>query len=181
MEGITIFLIALSLAMDAFAVSIANGITCFSKKNALKQGIYFGSFQFLMPLFGWFLGINIKSYMEAIDHWIAFALLALIGGGMIIDSYQKKEQKRALTNKDFLLQAIATSIDAFAVGVSFAILEVHIMEASAIIGIVAFFLSYIGGVLGKHLGRFLEKKASIAGGFLLIAIGVKILLEHIFF
>ena len=162
MEGITIFLIALSLAMDAFAVSIANGITCFSKKNALKQGIYFGSFQFLMPLFGWFLGINIKSYMEAIDHWIAFALLALIGGGMIIDSFQKKEQKRALTNKDFLLQ-------------------VHIMEASAIIGIVAFFLSYIGGVLGKHLGRFLEKKASIAGGFLLIAIGVKILLEHIFF
>ena len=113
MEGITIFLIALSLAMDAFAVSIANGITCFSKKNALKQGIYFGSFQFLMPLFGWFLGINIKSYMEAIDHWIAFALLALIGGGMIIDSFQKKEQKRALTNKDFLFIIQALSFTAF--------------------------------------------------------------------
>ena len=153
MEVITIFFIALSLAMDAFAVSIANGITCFSKKNALKQGVYFGSFQFLMPLLGWFLGISIKNYIEAIDHWIAFGLLALIGGGMIIDSFKKEEHKSALTNKDFLLQAIATSIDALAVGVSFAILDVHIIEASAIIGMVAFFLSYIGGILGKNLGQ----------------------------
>ena len=177
MQQFTIFLIALSLSMDAFAVSIANGISCFSKKTALKQGLTFGFFQFLMPLLGWFLGISVKSYMEAIDHWIAFSLLALIGGGMIIDSFKKEKEKS--TSKNLLLQAIATSIDALATGVSFAILDVNIIWASAIIGIVAFVLSYIGGILGNHLGQFLEKKASIAGGIVLIAVGVKILLEHI--
>lgn len=183
MEAITILLIALSLAMDAFAVSIANGVsvTDFGKKEALKQGVYFGLFQFLMPLLGWLLGISVKNAMEAIDHWIAFFLLALIGGSMIWESLKQEEEEKSitiLTNKNLVLQAIATSIDALAVGVSFAILQVNIVYASAIIGVVAFVLSYIGGMLGKHLGAFLQKKASIAGGIVLIAVGVKILLEH---
>ncbi|NDO46628.1 manganese efflux pump MntP family protein [Clostridium sp. MD294] len=182
MEVMTIFLIALSLAMDAFAVSIANGVsvTHFSRKEALKQGIYFGLFQFLMPLLGWVLGISIKNAMEAIDHWITFFLLALIGGSMIWESLKQEEQKNitVLTNKNLVLQAIATSIDALAIGVSFAILQVNIVFASVIIGAVAFILSYIGGMLGKHLGEFLQKKASIAGGIVLIVVGFKILLEH---
>ena len=182
MEVMTIFLIALSLAMDAFAVSIANGVSVihFGKKEAIKQGIYFGLFQFLMPLLGWLLGISVKNAMEAIDHWIAFFLLALIGGSMIWESLRKEEQKNitVLTNKNLVLQAIATSIDALAIGVSFAILEVHIVFASAVIGVVAFVLSYIGGILGKYLGEFLQKKASIAGGIVLIVVGFKILLEH---
>lgn len=179
MDVITIFFIAVSLAMDAFAVSIANGVCHFSKKLALKQCIYFGAFQFLMPLLGWFLGIYVKNSMEKIDHWIAFALLVLIGGNMILESFQKEKTNIVLTNKNLLLQAVATSIDAFAVGISFAILEVNIIFASIVIGIVAAVISYIGSILGKHLGQFLEKKASIAGGIVLIAVGVHILLEHI--
>ncbi len=183
MEWITIFFIALSLAMDAFAVSIANGVSVshFRKKDALKQGIYFGVFQFLMPLLGWFLGIYVKNSMEVIDHWIAFLLLVLIGGNMIAESFQEEKQKNhnVLTNQNLFLQAVATSIDAFAVGISFAILNVNIVLASAIIGITTCIVCYIGGILGKHLGQFLEKKASIAGGMVLIAVGIKILLEHI--
>lgn len=183
MEWITIFFIALSLAMDAFAVSIANGVSVshFRKKDALKQGIYFGVFQFLMPLLGWFLGIYVKNSMEVIDHWIAFLLLVLIGGNMIAESFQEEKQKNhnVLTNQNLLLQAVATSIDAFAVGISFAILNVNIVLASAIIGITTCIVCYIGGILGKHLGKFLEKKASIAGGMVLVAVGIKILLEHI--
>ena len=183
MEWITIFFIALSLAMDAFAVSIANGVSVshFRKKDALKQGIYFGVFQFLMPLLGWFLGIYVKNSMEVIDHWIAFLLLVLIGGNMIAESFQEEKQKNhnVLTNQNLLLQAVATSIDAFAVGISFAILNVNIVLASAVIGITACIVCYIGGILGKHLGKFLEKKATIAGGMVLVAVGIKILLEHI--
>ena len=183
MEWITIFFIALSLAMDAFAVSIANGVSVshFRKKDALKKGIYFCVFQFLMPLLGWFLGIYVKNSMEVIDHWIAFLLLVLIGGNMIAESFQEEKQKNhnVLTNQNLFLQAVATSIDAFAVGISFAILNVNIVLASAIIGIITCIVCYIGGILGKHLGQFLEKKASIAGGMVLIAVGIKILLEHI--
>lgn len=182
MEVITIFLIALSLAMDAFAVSIANGVSVhhFTKKEAVKQGIYFGLFQFFMPLLGWLLGSSVKETMEAFDHWIAFILLALIGGNMILESFKKEEQKQivTLTHKNLILQAVATSIDALAVGVSFAMLNVAILFASVIIGIVAFVLSYIGGILGNHLGAFLQKKASVAGGIVLIAVGIHIVLEH---
>ena len=119
--------------------------------------------------------------MEVIDHWIAFLLLVLIGGNMIAESFQEEKQKNhnVLTNQNLFLQAVATSIDAFAVGISFAILNVNIVLASAIIGIITCIVCYIGGILGKHLGQFLEKKASIAGGMVLIAVGIKILLEHI--
>ncbi len=185
MSNYAVFFIAVSLAMDAFAVSITNGISVkgFGSKDAVRQGIYFGVFQFIMPMIGWFLGSSVKIYIEAVDHWIAFFLLALIGGNMIWGTFQQEEEncpKSAfMTAKSLSMQAIATSIDALAVGISLALLEVKIIWASAIIGIVAFILSYVGGMVGQKLGHFLQKKAEFAGGLVLILIGLKILAEHI--
>lgn len=180
-----IFLIALSLAMDAFAVSISNGVSVrgFGKKDAARQGLYFGIFQFLMPLIGWFLGSRVKDYIAAVDHWIAFLLLAVIGANMIRESLKEDDaqEESKLTSKVLMLQAIATSIDALAVGISFALLHVYILTAGLIIGIVAFVLSFTGGILGKGLGNFLQAKAAFAGGAVLILIGLKILFEHLFF
>lgn len=187
MEFITVLFIAISLAMDAFAVSVTNGISipCFNCKDAAKQGIYFGSFQFAMPVIGWILGSSVKDYIETVDHWIAFILLAIIGGNMILGSIQKEEdsiccKNGTLSAKCLIPQAIATSIDALAIGISFALLDVNILYASAIIGIIAFVLSYFGGILGKGLGGFLQKKAELAGGLVLIGIGIKILVEHLY-
>ena len=170
MEFVTILLIAVSLAMDAFAVSISNGVSVkgFGKKQAATQGLYFGGFQFLMPVIGWFLGSSVKTYIESVDHWIAFVLLAIIGGNMIRESFGDDEEESGqsvLTAKVLLLQAVATSIDALAVG---------------IIGVVSFVLSFCGGMLGKGLGNFLQAKAEFAGGAVLILIGIKILVEHVF-
>ena len=180
-----IFLIALSLAMDAFAVSISNGVSVrgFGKKDAVRQGLYFGVFQFLMPLIGWFLGSRVKDYIAAVDHWIAFLLLAVIGANMIRESLKEDDaqEESKLTSKVLMLQAIATSIDALAVGISFALLDVNILTAGLIIGIIAFALSFTGGILGKGLGSFLQAKAAFAGGTVLILIGLKILIEHLFF
>lgn len=185
MEWVTIWLIALSLAMDAFAVSISNGVSVrgFGGRHAVLQGIYFGVFQFLMPVIGWFLGSSVKTYISSVDHWIAFGLLAVIGGNMIRESLHPEEEagQSRLSAKVLVLQAVATSIDALAVGISFAILDVNIWMASAIIGVVAFVLGVAGGFLGKRLGDFLESKAEFVGGLVLIAIGVKILVEHLFF
>ena len=176
MEFVTIFLIAVSLAMDAFAVSISNGVSVkgFGKKEAATQGLYFGGFQFLMPVIGWFLGSSVKTYIESVDHWIAFVLLAIIGGNMIRESFGDDEEESGqsvLTAKVLLLQAVATSIDALAVG---------IWWAAGIIGVVSFVLSFCGGMLGKGLGNFLQAKAEFAGGAVLILIGIKILVEHVF-
>ena len=170
MEFVTIFLIAVSLAMDAFAVSISNGVSVkgFGKKEAATQGLYFGGFQFLMPVIGWFLGSSVKTYIESVDHWIAFVLLAIIGGNMIRESFGDDEEESgqsALTAKVLLLQAI---------------LDVNIWWAAGIIGVVSFVLSFIGGMLGKGLGNFLQAKAEFAGGAVLIIIGIKILVERIF-
>ncbi len=180
-----IFLIALSLAMDAFAVSISNGVSVrgFGKKDAVRQGLYFGIFQFLMPLIGWFLGSSVKDCIAALDHWIAFLLLAVIGANMIRESLKEEnaQEESHLTSKVLMLQAIATSIDALAVGISFALLDVNILTAGLIIGIIAFALSFTGGILGKGLGSFLQAKAAFAGGTVLILIGLKILIEHLFF
>ena len=174
-----IFLIALSLAMDAFAVSISNGVSVrgFGKKDAVRQGLYFGIFQFLMPLIGWFLGSRVKDCIAALDHWIAFLLLAVIGANMIRESLKEEnaQEESHLTSKVLMLQAIATSIDALAVGISFALLDVNILTAGLIIGIIAFALSFTGGILGKGLGSFLQAKAAFAGGTVLILIG------HLFF
>lgn len=179
-----IFLIAVSLAMDAFAVSISNGVSVggFGKKDAMKQGLYFGGFQFLMPVLGWVLGSSVKHYIEAVDHWIAFGLLAVIGINMIRESLSGEEEEGAaeLSVKVLILQAIATSIDALAVGISFAVLRVDILWASAIIGVVAFAFGLMGGVLGKKIGGLLQNKAELAGGVVLLLIGCKILVEHLF-
>lgn len=187
MELITIILVAVSLAMDAFAVSISNGVSVrgFGKKDAIKQAAFFGGFQFLMPVIGWFLGSSVKTYIEAVDHWIAFILLLVIGINMIRESLRGDENEGngsgILTNKMLLLQAVATSIDALAVGISFAILDVNILQAGVIIGIVSFVLSCIGAWAGRCLGDKLQTKAEILGGIVLILIGTKILLESLFF
>ncbi len=179
-----ILLIAVSLAMDAFAVSISNGVCIrgFGKKDAIKQAAFFGGFQFIMPVIGWFLGNSVKTYIEAVDHWIAFILLLLIGVNMIHESLRGEEEEKrgycSLTNKMLFIQAVATSIDALAVGISFAILDVNILQAGVIIGIVAFVISCIGACAGKYLGDRLQTKAEIVGGVVLILIGSKILIEH---
>lgn len=187
----TIFLIAVSLAMDAFAVSISNGIAVknFSLKNGIVVAAYFGAFQFFMPVIGWMLGLSVKSYIEAFDHWIAFGLLLIIGGNMIKEALSNEDDKTEgassaeafLSGKRLVFQAIATSIDALAVGISFAVLEVNIWFSSAVIGIVAFVISLFGGCLGKRLGLMFKDKAELFGGVILIGIGAKILMEHIFF
>lgn len=185
LEVLTICLVAVSLAMDAFAVSISNGasVSDFCIKDAVQQGLFFGLFQFLMPLLGWFLGNGIYGYLEQIDHWVAFGLLAVIGGNMIYSSLSTKKEERCTkwTTKILLLQAVATSIDALAVGIGFAILQVNIYIACAIIGVVALVLSVLGGILGRKLGGLLQTKAEWIGGLILIGIGCKILLEHTVF
>lgn len=187
----TILLIAVGLAMDAFAVSVSNGIctTDFKPMHAVKLGAYFGGFQFIMPLIGWLLGTSVKVYIEAIDHWIAFVLLLIIGINMIRETMKNDEDEysigspacEVLTKKKLVFQAIATSIDALAVGISLAILDINILYASTIIGVVAFFFSFTGGILGKGLGNLFKKRAEIFGGFILVCIGVKILVEHLYF
>jgi len=186
---VTVFFIALSLAMDAFAVSVSNGIALknFKVSDGVKMGACFGLFQCMMPLIGWMLGNSVRVYIEAIDHWIAFALLLLIGGNMVKEALSKdkdEDDRKAdfvLTNKKLVVQAVATSIDALAVGISFAMLNVDIISASIVIGVVCFVVSFVGGSLGKKLGEVFKDRAEILGGIVLIAIGAKILIEHLFF
>jgi manganese efflux pump family protein len=185
MSILMILLIAVSLSMDAFAVSVSNGIALgnISVKDTLRTGGFFGVFQFIMPVLGWIIGTSVKSYIEAVDHWIAFGLLLFIGGNMIKEAlYQQEEEKEAnLSTGKLFLQAVATSIDALAVGISFAVLNVNIWQASAIIGVVCFCISVAGCHVGKNIGNLLKEKAEFAGGAVLIAIGLKILAEHLFF
>lgn len=187
---IEIFLIAIGLAMDAFAVSISNGIVLkkIEFKHALKFGLFFGIFQFIMPVIGWLCAKNFREAIESFDHWIAFILLLIIGGKMFLESF-KDENENISDNKNILsfynmtVLALATSIDALAVGVSFAFLNsekgLNIWQASLIIGIVAFVISYTGVYLGRKIGEFMQKNAERAGGIILIGIGVKILAEHL--
>lgn len=178
-------MIALGLAMDAFAVSISNGVCTkpFGVKESLLQGLYFGGFQFLMPVIGWCLGSCVKAYIAAFDHWIALLLLACIGGNMLKESFAKSEepQERHLKANILFLQAVATSIDALAVGIGFAILSVDILQAATIIGVISFVMACLGGMLGKYLGNVLQTKAEFVGGLVLIGIGLKIWIEHFFF
>lgn len=187
-----ILFIAIGLAMDALAVSVSNGITLkkIKVKYALKFGLFFGVFQFIMPIIGWFCAKNFKNAIENFDHWVAFILLLIIGGKMFLESF-KTEKENVTNNKNILsfynmtILAIATSIDALAIGVSFAFLNnsqemLDIWQSSAIIGIVAFTMSYAGVYLGKKIGGLIEKNAERTGGVILIGIGVKILIEHLF-
>ena len=209
MNFLTVLLIAVGLAMDAFAVSISTGMTVcdFNWRHNLRMSLLFGIFQCVMPIIGFFGATRFRSYIERFDHWIAFALLLLIGGKMLWEAFTSRDKDEILadapacpvtpdsaadgkkglmaadvmTAKRLAVLAVATSIDALAVGVSMAFLQVDIWWPAAVIGIVAFAFSYAGGVLGCRIGPVLGKVAEIAGGLILVGIGVKILLDHLFF
>ena len=178
MSLIEIILLGISLSMDAFAVSIATGISLKDLRfhHAAKVGLFFGGFQFLMPVLGYWAGSQVSSYIESFDHWIAFGLLAIIGGKMLIESIRPNDP--TATGKLFIL-AIATSIDALAVGVSLALIGANIWYCSTLIGLITFSLSAVGVMMGKKMGEKCQKGAGIVGGIVLILIGVKILLEHL--
>lgn len=180
---VELFLIAVGLSMDAFAVAVCRGLAM--KRLDLKQGalvaLFFGGFQGLMPLIGWFLGKQFEQYIVSIDHWIAFALLGYIGGKMIWDAFHDDEDDapQGFDLKQLFMMAIATSIDALAVGITFAFLRVNIVYAVSFIGCITFSLSFVGVWLGHRFGSKYKNKATFAGGIVLCAIGLKILLEHL--
>lgn len=181
---IELFLLAVGLSMDAFAVSVCKGLAmekC-SFKNAAVCGVWFGGFQALMPTLGYLLGYQFRGYITAIDHWIAFLLLGIIGFNMIHESFSKEEhaENSSLDIKTMLVLAIATSIDALAVGITFAFLpDTNIVAAVLFIGMVTFVLSSIGAKVGNVFGARYKSKAEFAGGLILVLLGIKILLEHL--
>ncbi len=184
MEMITITFVAFGLAMDAFAVSITSGITIRYLKidQALRIALFFGSFQAIMPVIGWLAGLSLRDFISDIDHWIAFGLLSFIGCKMIYEAFRMEADQKGLNPLNvyvLLMLSIATSIDALAVGVSFAFLRISIITPVLVIGIVTFLLSYLGTFIGNRLGHFFERKIQILGGFILISIGVKILIGHL--
>lgn len=175
-------LIAVGLAMDAFAVSVCKGLSMSKMewKKAVIIGLYFGGFQALMPLIGYVLGVGFEDKIKSLDHWIAFILLVFIGINMIKEAFETKEESNdKIDFKTMIILAIATSIDALAVGVTFAFLNVNIMLAISLIGIITFIISMIGVKIGNVFGDKYETKAELAGGFILIFLGTKILLEHL--
>ena len=187
---VELFLIGVGLSMDAFAVSVCKGLgmSRLNIRQAAVISLFFGGFQALMPLIGWALGSQLADLIAPIDHWIAFALLAFVGGKMLWDAFHEEdgedgedgEAKDAkLDLKELLMLAIATSIDALAVGITFAFLQVAIVPSVTIIGVVTFVLSFVGVAVGHFFGARFEKPATIAGGAVLILIGVKTLLEHL--
>lgn len=183
MSLLSLFLIAVGLSMDAFAVSICKGLAMqkISLKKAGIVGLWFGGFQALMPLLGYLLGSQFEQYITAIDHWIAFALLCLIGGSMIKEALSKEEEcaNASLDVKTMFLLAVATSIDALAVGVTFAFLQVQILPAVAFIGSITLILSVFGVKVGNMFGIKYKSKAELTGGIILILMGCKILIEHL--
>lgn len=199
MNIITILLTGFALAMDAFAVSVTKGMTLknLTKKMAIKIALFFGVFQAIMPLTGWLLGISFQGYIQAIDHWVALILLSILGGKMIYEFYENRKEAKnkaineasmtmdsenkideELSNKELTTLAIATSIDALAVGISFAFLNVNIISSSLIIGIVTFIVCFIGVVAGKKIGSLFKDYAELIGGIILILIGLNIFNEH---
>lgn len=198
----TIVLTAFALAMDAFAVSVTKGMTLknLTKAIAIKIALFFGVFQAAMPLIGWLLGISFQGYIKAIDHWIALILLSILGGKMIYEFYENRKEasvekeeaesevsttlegeennKGELSNKELTTLAIATSIDALAVGISFAFLNVNIVSSSLIIGLITFIVCFIGVIAGKKIGGIFKDYAELIGGIILILIGINIFNEH---
>ena len=179
-----LLLIAIGLAMDAFAVSVCKGLSLkqMEWKKAAIVGLYFGVFQALMPAIGYFLGVTFENLVTQIDHWIAFTLLGIIGINMLREACgeEKEEDKNdRIDLKTMLVLAIATSIDALAIGITFAFLKVNVVVATLLIGIITFMLSIIGVKIGNKFGDKYEKKAQLAGGMVLILMGIKILLEHL--
>ena len=180
-----LFLIAVALSMDAFAVSVCKGLSMrrMNLRHALIIGLYFGGFQALMPALGYVLGVRFQDAITAYDHWIAFILLGLIGGNMIKESLTPEEDScdASVAFKDMVILALATSIDALAVGVTFAFLRVPILPAVSFIGVTTFLLSIAGVKVENIFGAKYKAKAEFAGGVILILMGIKILVEHVFF
>lgn len=190
MKILEILFIALGLSMDAFAVSVASGATMkrLHLPHALKMGLFFGAFQAIMPVIGWAAGLSMKSFISGWDHWIAFALLSVVGGKMLYESFKIKEEEDCGGGKTcpfdtgtLTVLAIATSIDALAVGLTFSFLQVSIIAPALVIGVITFLMSVAGVKVGTTGGHFFEHKMEAAGGFILIGIGVKILLGHLGF
>lgn len=185
---IELFLLGVGLSMDAFAVSVCKGLGMrkLNKKQALIIGLYFGGFQALMPFVGWLLGSQFQKYITSIDHWIAFILLGFIGGKMMIEAVREWNEEEVVDvmdaptdHKNMLVLAVATSIDALAVGITFAFLATPIVEAITIIGITTMVISIAGVVVGNFFGSRYKSKAEFIGGLILVLLGLKILLEHL--
>lgn len=178
-----LFILAVGLSMDAFAVSVCKGLAMpkITVKKTLIVGVWFGGFQALMPTLGYFLGVQFRDKITAIDHWIAFILLGIIGANMIKEacSGECEEENESLDIKTMFLLAVATSIDALAVGITFAFLNVHLIAAVSFIGVTTFTLSAVGVKIGNIFGTKYKSKAELAGGVILILLGCKILLEHL--
>lgn len=179
-----LFILAVGLSMDAFAVSVCKGLATqrVNPKHMIIAGIWFGGFQALMPLIGYFLGTAFEKYVTAVDHWIAFILLGAIGGNMIKEAFSggENEADGSFGFKTMLVMAIATSIDALAVGITFALLpDVNIVAAVSFIGVTTFILSAVGVKIGNVFGAKYKSKAELAGGIILIILGIKILIEHL--
>ena len=185
METISIIFIAIGLSMDSFAVSVSNGLIIpdLTVRKILTIVFSFAIFQGLMTLLGWYVGLGIEKYIQEIDHWVAFVLLGIIGIKMLYDGFNKSEKFKVSVVSPFTLlaQSVSTSIDAFVVGISFALLGWIIIKPVLIIGMTTLIFSLIGLQVGKYLGKKVGKSAIIIGGIVLISIGIKILIEHLLF
>ena len=183
MGAIEILLISIGLAMDAFAVSVCKGLAMkkMSWKKAIIIGLYFGIFQAVMPVIGYFLGTTFERFITNVDHWVAFILLVGIGINMVKEAFDKESENRNdnVDMKTMLVLSIATSIDALAIGITFACLKIHIVMPVITIGLITFIISVIGVKIGNRFGDKYGKKAEIMGGVILILLGIKILLEHL--
>ena len=183
MGAIELIILSIGLAMDAFAVAVCKGLSMqkMSWKKGLIIGTYFGIFQALMPAIGYLLGVNFQEKIQGVDHWIAFILLGVIGLNMLKEAISKETESSndSIKFKDMLILAVATSIDALAVGITFAFLRVNVWLAICLIGIITFMISTVGVKIGNVFGCKYEKKAEVAGGIILILLGIKILLEHL--
>ena len=183
MDLLTLLTLAVGLAMDAFAVSICKGLAMREKvlKKGIIVGLWFGGFQALMPTIGFFLGTQFKDQITSIDHWIAFVLLGLIGINMVKEALSNDVEQAddSIAVKEMFMLAVATSIDALAVGITFAFLNVHIVSAASMIGVCTFLISFAGVKIGNIFGTKYKSKAELAGGIILILLGFKILFEHL--
>jgi putative Mn2+ efflux pump MntP len=184
MQFVMILFVAVGLSMDAFAVSVVTGSVYRELKvrHALRMALSFGGFQAIMPIIGFLAGISLRRFISAYDHWIAFGLLAFVGGKMIYESLKIEAAEKNLDPCNLLVLltlSVATSIDALAIGITLSMLTASIVSTAAIIGVVTFALSYAGIFIGKRFGHFFESKIEIVGGVILIAIGLKILIQHL--
>ena len=183
MDLLTLLTLAVGLAMDAFAVSICKGLAMREKvlKKGIIVGLWFGGFQALMPTIGFFLGTQFKDQITSINHWVAFVLLGLIGINMVKEALSNDEEQAddSIAVKEMFMLAVATSIDALAVGITFAFLNVHIVSAASMIGVCTFLISFAGVKIGNIFGTKYKSKAELAGGIILILLGFKILFEHL--